>query len=143
MTNEPIALDTNILIYLHDNSATAKRTKAISLAALNPYIPSQVISEYLNVCRKLLKLTKEDLLIQTAKLFGPCRILPTLPKTLEYAGELIPKYQFQLFDSIIVAAAIQGSCSILYSEDMQHGLVVDTTLKILNPFLEDDVVEHD
>lgn len=86
MTNEPIALDTNILIYLHDNSATAKRSKAISLTALNPHIPSQVISEYLNVCRKLLKLTKEDLLIQTAKLFEPCRILPTLPKTLEYAA---------------------------------------------------------
>ena len=73
-------------------------------------------------------------MLQTYKLFAPCPIFPTNPYTLECAGDLISRYQFQLFDSIIIAAAIQGSCSILYSEDMQDGLVVDKKLKIINPF---------
>jgi len=36
MKSDPVAVDTNILIYLHDNSAEIKRNKAIELTALNP-----------------------------------------------------------------------------------------------------------
>jgi predicted nucleic acid-binding protein len=44
------------------------------------------------------------------------------------------KIQFQLFDAIIVAASLQAGCDILYSEDMHHGLIVNSSLTILNPF---------
>jgi len=47
---------------------------------------------------------------------------------LFFAANLAKKYNFQLFDAVIVAASIEGRSSILYSEDMQHGLVVDKTL---------------
>ena len=39
------------------------------------------------------------------------------------------------WDSIIVASALENRCSILYTEDMQHGQVVDQRLTIVNPFL--------
>lgn len=100
-----------------------------------PKIPSQVISEYLNVTRKLVPLTKEDLLVQTVRLFGRCEVVNTTMSTLKLATELIRQYRFQLFDAIIVAASLEGDCEILYSEDMQHGLVVNDTLAIINPFL--------
>lgn len=134
MTSEIIALDTNVLIYLHDNSNPVKREIAKNLLAGNPQIPSQVISEYLNTTRRLLNLSKEELLIQTSKLFAGCAIIPVLPNTLVFAATLVNKYQFQLFDSIIVAASIESNCSALYSEDMQNGLVVDKSLTIINPF---------
>jgi predicted nucleic acid-binding protein len=60
--------------------------------------------------------------------------MPVLPQTLLFAANLVKKYQFQLFDAIIVAVAIEGNCDILYSEDMHHGLVVDKALTIINPF---------
>ncbi len=41
----------------------------------------------------------------------------------------------QVFDSKIIAAALVAGCSILYSEDMQNGLVIDNRLTIVNPFL--------
>jgi predicted nucleic acid-binding protein len=60
--------------------------------------------------------------------------MPVLPQTLLFAANLVKKYQFQLFDAVIVASAIEGNCDILYSEDMHHGLLVDKNLTIINPF---------
>lgn len=128
---------TNVLIYLHDNSNQDKRTIAQNLLADNPQISSQVVSEYLNTTRRLLNLSKEELLRQTSGLFSGCTIMPVLPQTLLFAANLVKKYQFQLFDAIIVAAAVEGNCNILYSEDMHHGLVVDKNLTIINPFKTD------
>jgi predicted nucleic acid-binding protein len=42
--------------------------------------------------------------------------------------------QLSWYDSLIVAAAIQGGCKILYSEDMQHGRRFGE-LVVENPFL--------
>lgn len=130
-----IAPDTNVLIYLHDSSNSTKRTIAKNLLADNPIISSQVVSEYLNATRRLLNLAKEELLSQASGLFLDCTIIPVLPGTLNFAAILTKQYQFQLFDAIIVASAIEVNCEILYSEDMHHGLVVDKKLTILNPFI--------
>ncbi len=64
MTDKIVALDTNILIYLHDNSNITKRSIAKELAADIPKISTQVISEYLNTLRRIVNLSKSDLLIQ-------------------------------------------------------------------------------
>jgi predicted nucleic acid-binding protein len=130
-----VVLDTNVLIYLHDNSSPNKRAIAKDLLAENPFIPSQVISEYLNVTRRLLQLSKEELLIQASNLLAGCTIIPVLPSTLLFAAALVKRYNFQLFDAVIVAASKESNCAILYSEDMQHGLVVEKSLTIINPFL--------
>jgi len=94
-----------------------------------------VISEYLNTARRLLQLSKNELLAQTSGLFTGCAIIPVLPFTLLLAAEFVRKYNFQLFDAMIVAAAKEGNCAVFYSEDMQHGLVVEKSLTIINPFL--------
>lgn len=135
MTSDTFALDTNVLIYLHDSSSPDKRDIAKSLLADSPCIPSPVISEYLNVTRRLLSLSKDELLMQTSGLFSDCTILPITKDTLLTAASLIKQYRFQLFDAVIVATALEGNCRVLYSEDMHHGLMVNKTLTILNPFL--------
>lgn len=135
MANKLIAVDTNVLIFLHDSSNLTKRTIATNLLADNPNIPSQVVSEYLNVTRRLLTLSKDQLLFQTAELFKTSNIIPTSPSTLHIASALIKKYQFQLFDAVVVASALEANCDILYSEDMHHGLVVNGLLTIINPFI--------
>jgi predicted nucleic acid-binding protein len=130
-----IALDTNILIYLHDaEEKSSKREKANELVAGSPSISAQVISEYLNVCHRQLKMTKQDALTTLTKWLPYCELCSFELSIYTYALNLIQKYQFQMFDAIIVASAIKSSCSILYSEDMQHNLMVDGKLKIVNPF---------
>ena len=133
--SKTLAVDTNILVYLHDTDNSPKRSIAVSILFQKPKIPSQVILEYLNVTRKLLPLTKENLLVQAIRLFGRYELINVTMSTLQLATELIRKYRFQLFDAIIVAASLEGDCEVLYSEDMQHGLVVNGTLTIVNPFL--------
>jgi predicted nucleic acid-binding protein len=130
-----IAIDTNILIYLYDESDETKRSISESLILDIPVIGSQVISEFLNVTKRLLKLPKHELMEKAAKLFSGCEIHPMNQITIIKAKELIVKYDFQLFDSLIVASALQANCTILYSEDLQHNLLVEKRLRIVNPFI--------
>jgi len=43
------------------------------------------------------------------------------------------RYGFSMYDGLILAAAVEGRCTKFYSEDMQHGQVVEG-LRIENPF---------
>jgi predicted nucleic acid-binding protein len=133
--NERFALDTNVLVYLHEAEANSKKTIAIDLMASSPVISNQVLSEYLNVLRRLLKLPKEQVLNNALSWLRFGEIIPVDFDTLKLAQELIQRYDFQLFDGIIVAAALEARCTILYSEDMQHELLVNGKLRIINPFL--------
>jgi len=129
-----IALDTNILVYGHSGDEHKKRIGRSLLKTL-PVISSQVISEYINVMRRVFKKEKNVLIQTTALLLRGCNIRPVILSTVELAADLINRYDFQIFDGIIVASALEADCSVLYSADMQHGLVVDGKLKILNPYL--------
>lgn len=50
------------------------------------------------------------------------------------ATKIMTKYDLQLFDAIIIASALESGCSILYSEDMNDGQIIEKNLKIINPF---------
>jgi predicted nucleic acid-binding protein len=41
---------------------------------------------------------------------------------------------YSYWDSLILAVALENNCSILYTEDMQDGQMIDDKLRILNPF---------
>lgn len=130
-----VALDTNILIYCHDNQDVRKSGLALDLLDLSPVVPSQVATEYLNVISRLFKLSKQEALDVCLCNLDGCEIQPMGFSTLRLAKELVGHYDFQLFDSIVVALAVEAGCQILYSEDMQHGLVVQKQLSIVNPFI--------
>lgn len=129
-----VALDTNILTYLWDKDGSKKKIIADSLVLTNPVISTQVVSEYLNVCRKLLQLPKVETFELCNNVFERCRIVPVSITTLSVAFSLVRQYDFQIFDAIIVSSALESGCEILYSEDMHNGLKVDK-LTIINPFL--------
>jgi predicted nucleic acid-binding protein len=132
MTN--IALDTNVLIYKHGFDNDAKMAIAAQLLYENPVISAQVISEYLNVMKRISKKNKRELMEMCAEWLENCRIHPITHSTIYRARHLIGKYDFQMFDGIIVASALEAGCDILYSADMQDNLVVEKTLTIVNPF---------
>ena len=132
--NEQFALDTNILIYLEGNDIS-KRKIAEILLSYDPVIPAQVISEFINVIRRLRNIPKNQILVETSAIFRNCSIAPIKQSTLDLAKNLIDKYDFQIFDSIVVASALEADCTILYSEDMQHNMYVYQQLKIINPFI--------
>ena len=63
-----------------------------------------------------------------------CAILPVSLETLHSAVKLRDRYLLSFWDSLIVAGAVLGNATILYSEDMQDGLILENTLQIVNPF---------
>jgi predicted nucleic acid-binding protein len=72
-----------------------------------------------------------------------CEILPVSLETLQYSAKLRVgvarrrhRYLLSFWDSLIVASAVLGQASILYSEDMQDGLIIENALQIVNPFLQ-------
>ncbi len=132
MTN--IALDTNIVIYKHGFDNDAKMVIAARFLYENPVISAQVISEYLNVMKRISQKNKRELMEMCAEWLDACRIQPITHSTIYMARHLIGKYDFQMFDGIIVASALEAGCDILYSADMQDGLIVEKTLTIVNPF---------
>jgi predicted nucleic acid-binding protein len=130
-----ISLDTNVLIYNHGIAGDAKQLIADSLLDNVPVISTQVISEYLNVIKRISKISKSDLLRMCAEWLEDCQIQAVSLSTIKLAHHLFQRYDFQLFDSIIVASALEADCDILYSEDLHHGLIVEDKLTILNPFV--------
>ncbi|GBU25269.1 hypothetical protein R83H12_01912 [Fibrobacteria bacterium R8-3-H12] len=64
-----------------------------------------------------------------------CSVQPVVLSTIKSAQYLVNRYDFQIFDGIIVAAALEANCDILYSEDMQHNQTIENTLRIVNPFV--------
>jgi predicted nucleic acid-binding protein len=53
---------------------------------------------------------------------------------IEKCWAIFNRYGFSYWDSLLVASALESVCSILYTEDLQHGQVIDYSLKIINPF---------
>jgi predicted nucleic acid-binding protein len=133
--NKTIALDTNVLVYCHSSDEVDKQEIATSLFAYYPVVSTQVLSEYLNVVKRTLKLSKDEIMDICLQNIELCILQPVSLTTLKSAKNLIDRYDFQLFDSIVVASALEANCHILYSEDLQHGLVVEQRLEIINPFL--------
>ena len=51
------------------------------------------------------------------------------------AVRLSARLGYSYYDSQILAAALASECDVLYSEDMQHGQVIDGRLTVINPFV--------
>lgn len=137
ITTTKTSLDTNIVIYSHFLENKEKQAISRDLLSKHPFVSIQVVSEYLNTMKRLLKsiATKEDLMDLCSQWMLECMVQPIHISTLQSAKRLINRYDFQIFDSIIVASALEAGCEVLYSEDMQHNLRVEKQLTIINPFI--------
>ena len=130
-----IALDSNILIYNHSLDFADKRDIARKFFNENPIVSSQVISEYLNVMKRNFHMQKSELMNLCFVWLEKCIVQPVVLSTLKLTQNLIKNYNFQIFDGIIVASALEAGCEILYSEDLHNGLIIENKLKIINPFV--------
>lgn len=133
--SERISVDTNVILYALNEADLAKKKVALSIISDLPLISSQVLSETVNVCRRKWKYDKYRQIKVAEFLLRNCQLLPVGKQTVELAHALIKRYDFQYFDSIIVASALEVNCTVLYSEDLHHNLLVEKQLRILNPFL--------
>ena len=131
-----VFVDTNIWLYaLIQNPADTRHQRAADFVfgLDRPTINSQVIRE---TCYNLIK--KSSRSEQEMRLFlvdwsATCEIIHSHVGQHLLASQLRDKGAFSFWDSLIVAAALDAGCVILYSEDMQHGQQVEGQLTIVNP----------
>ncbi|ACT91646.1 PIN domain-containing protein [Dyadobacter fermentans] len=135
LTNDNFFIDTNIALYLIDLNEIDKRRAAIALMRKVPFISPQVVFECINVCLRKHKMDRESVTLFVNWLTAASLIVPENAAVVHSALSLMDRYRLQPFDAKIVASALEAQCDILYSEDMQNGLVIDNRLEIVNPFI--------
>jgi predicted nucleic acid-binding protein len=128
-----VFVDTNIVIYAL-GPRSAKADRAASLFVPQPTISTQVLSETANVALKKLAMPMSDARKLLITLESLCRVEMITSACLHRAFGIVERYGFSRYDSLIVATALEAGCDTLYTEDMQHGQVLEEKLTVTNPF---------
>lgn len=123
--------DTNILVYLASADAE-KAAAAEQVIHSGGTISVQVLNEFALVARRKMGFSWKDVhsFLMTIR-----ALLTTISVTEEIHDKgllLAERYNFRIYDAMIVAAALSSDCDILFSEDLQDGMQVEG-LTIVNP----------
>jgi predicted nucleic acid-binding protein len=125
--------DTSVLVYVVTKSDWRAPIAAALLRA-GGVISIQVLNEFVNVSRKKMRqdwdAIKQDL-EDIRHLCDP--VLPVTLATHEEGLRIAQRYNYRVYDSLMIASAIESGCSTLLSEDMQDGQIIGS-LTIRNPF---------
>jgi predicted nucleic acid-binding protein len=129
--------DTNVLIYADDKAAPAKQRLALDLIAEHRrartgVVSLQVLQEFFVTVTRKLGLDAQIARRKVELLAEFDVAAPDLADILA-AIDLHRLHGFSFWDGLIVRAAKQSGCRILFSEDMQHAREIDG-VRILNPF---------
>jgi predicted nucleic acid-binding protein len=132
--------DTNILVYLFDESSPEKKVicqKLFKSEAMTgrAILSTQVLQEfYVTVTHKMAVPLAADI---AEKAVRDLAKLPLINVDCPMIFAAIGRSRvlgFSFWDALIISAAISGGASVLYTEDLQHEQAIDG-LKIVNPFL--------
>lgn len=126
--------DTNVLLYLlSEDDRKADRAEAI--IASGGIISDQVLNEFASVASRKLRMSYVEIRDVLATVRGVCQTQALTVDTHDRGLDIAERFGFSLYDSMIVSSALQSGCSVLYSEDMQHGQEIDGQVVVINPFL--------
>lgn len=129
--------DSNVWLYALTNQDEKRKKQAEDLIEENKEricLSTQVINE---VCLNLKKKASFDevgISRLISSFYLNCEVIKLNQKILLKASDLRARYLFSFWDGLIVASALAANAEILYSEDMQDGLMVENKLKITDPF---------
>jgi predicted nucleic acid-binding protein len=134
MSDKPF-LDTNVVLYAF-RQGDARSQRAEILLAAGGTLSVQVLNEFVNVARRKLNKRWEEV----RRALGILRVFcpdpaPVTIETHDRAVQIAERYGYSIFDSLIVAAALERQCETLYSEDLQAGQVIESRLRVRNPFI--------
>lgn len=133
-----VFFDTNVLVYLVDDSDPGKQVRARELVSAHLrdrslVISTQVLQEFhVTVSRRGL-LEAEDAQ-EMVTLLSQERVMPSSGEFVVRGVGLARRYGISLWDALVVRAAIEAQCEVLLSEDLQDGMRFGD-LRILNPFV--------
>jgi predicted nucleic acid-binding protein len=135
---EKVFIDTNIFIYAYTGDYELKNKVSCDLLRENVrkeniVVSTQIINEFYSVMAKYNYSHKqiESYLMEIAE---QVEVSSLNLKIIEICLLVKEKYCYSWWDSLVLTSTLEANCNILYSEDMQHGQIIENTLKIVNPF---------
>lgn len=137
-----VFVDTNVLVYARDSTEPEKQARAgrwmqwlwrrragrLSFQVLNEY--------YVTVTTKLTPGLQPDAARADLRALMAWRPVAATDARLEAAWRLQDRFGLSWWDAQIVAAAQQAGCSLLLSEDLQHGQEL-AGVEVRSPFRSD------
>jgi len=125
--------DTSVLLYLLSGDA-AKADRVETLLSARGVVSVQVLNEFAVVALRKLKMPLNEIREILDTIRAVCAVEPITVETHDRGLAVFERYRFSLYDSMLVAAALIAGAKIIYSEDLQHGQVIDNRLRVTNPF---------
>ena len=128
--------DTNVIVYaLAKNDPRAEI--ATTLLAGGGILGVQILNEFTAIAVRKLKMPWPEVLEALSAIRTLCPSpVPLTLKTHDAALRIAGRYGYHIYDSLVIAAALEARCNTLFSEDMNDGQVIDG-LTIRNPFGQD------
>lgn len=123
--------DTNVLLYLLAEDGRANIAE--NLLGQGGKVSVQVLNEFASVASRKLKMGWPEIREVLGTIRSICTIVPLTEETHDEALEICERYGVSLYDALILAAANQAGCDVVYSEDMQAGQSIGNVI-IENPF---------
>ncbi len=130
----PPFLDTNILVYAF--SEDPRSEIADRLLSANFVIGVQTLNEFANAASRKLAMDWPTVARAISRVTAMAeRIVSTEADDLHLALTLAGRHRLSIFDALMISIALRAECTTFHSEDLHHGLLIEDTLRIQNPFL--------
>jgi predicted nucleic acid-binding protein len=126
-------IDTNVLVCLA-SADPGKAARAEEIVAHGGTISVQVLNELANVARRKMRLSWGETNELLATLRRLVAVAPVSIETHDRGLHLAERFGLSIYDAMIVAAAAIAGCNVLWTEDLQHGAILDG-VRVSNPFL--------
>ncbi|MEH2257739.1 PIN domain-containing protein [Nostoc sp.] len=133
-----IFLDTNLWIYLYAKNPPEKYQQVAEIIKSNSsllLISTQVLGELFHVLTRKNFTSKIEVVAIISDIVNTFPVQAISTTQVIQALQINAQYNYSYWDSLIIATALLGKCSIIYSEDMQHNQLIDNKVRILNPFV--------
>lgn len=125
--------DTNILVYAVGDDH--RRDRAERLIEDGGIVSTQVLNEFINVARKKMRWDWPSVMAGLERIEAlVLEVLPLTYNAQQLGVQIARRQQLQIFDACIIASASLANCKVVFSEDLNHGQVIEG-VRIVNPFL--------
>jgi predicted nucleic acid-binding protein len=126
--------DTNVLIYAMAEG-DPRSAQAEELLASGGVLSVQVLDEFVSVARHKISMSWSDVgqALDAFRILCPSA-LPITVETHEAALRIAARHSYNIYDALVIAAALAAGCATLYSEDLHDGQTIDGQPTIRNPF---------
>ena len=132
-------IDTNVLVYAEAKDYPLKQKAAFTLLKqlyeeTSGVLSTQVLQEYCNVALKKLRLTPQYIRSQL-DFYEQFEVIQVTPAIIRTGMDLHQTRSIVFYDAIVIASASTAGCSVLFSEDMNAGEIMNG-VRIVNPFVQ-------